>query len=129
LLIADRESMHVLEPDASGVSSTPQSAASLWFSDRQGVGGFDLPHVQRLALDPPADFETILQSLAQQLLLDGTAGAPELLRRGVERGTVSSSLIAVHRDDPTRTVFRYAPGSPDTTAYADYSNLAKRLIR
>lgn len=48
--------------------------------------------------------------------------------RVVDRGTVSSSLVAVP-EDPTRAVYQHAPGPPDRTPYEDYSSLLRDILR
>ena len=54
--------------------------------------------------------------------------SPRMISRSVVAltATVSSSLIAVHRD-PARSIFRYAAGAPDVAPYQNYGNLAARL--
>ncbi len=44
-----------------------------------------------------------------------------------DRGTVSSSLIAVP-DDPRQAIYRHAPGAPDRTPYEDYSSLLQTVL-
>ncbi len=68
-----------------------------------------------------------LDALAPLLLDRGEASGHAVLKVGGDYGTVSSALLAVPRDDPTRLLWRHAPGSPDTTAYRNYGNLGRRL--
>jgi uncharacterized protein with NRDE domain len=51
-----------------------------------------------------------------------------ILLRFAQRGTVSSTLMALPRDR-TQSVYRYAPGPPDMTAYDDYSLPLRELLR
>lgn len=69
-----------------------------------------------------------LAALAAILLDTGDVSGHRVLKTGGEYGTVSSSLIAVHRSDPSALVWRYAAGSPDRVRYRDYGNLGRRLI-
>ncbi len=47
--------------------------------------------------------------------------------RIADRGTVSSSLIAVP-DNPQQAIYRHAPGAPDKTPYEDYSSLLRTVL-
>jgi uncharacterized protein with NRDE domain len=47
--------------------------------------------------------------------------------RGAERGTVSSSLVAL-RQPPGPATYLHAQGPPDRTPYADYSSLLRALL-
>ena len=74
------------------------------------------------------EFEARLTML-QALLKDrGGDGHHAVCKRGDEYGTVSSSVIAVHANDPLQLVWRYAPGPPDVTPYRNYGNLGRRLL-
>jgi hypothetical protein len=53
--------------------------------------------------------------------------APSIVLRGPDRGTVSSSIMAVARE-PAQSVYLFAPGSPDQTAYEDFSPLLSELL-
>ncbi len=48
--------------------------------------------------------------------------------RDADRGTVSSSLIAL-RKELSRSLYLHAQGPPDRTPYADCSSLLKQLVR
>ena len=53
-------------------------------------------------------------------------GRSIVLRRA-ERGTVSSTLLAV-TDNPRDAVCEFAAGAPDLVPYFDYSNDLRRLL-
>ena len=58
------------------------------------------------------------------------AAAPErpgMITRGKERGTVSSTLIALGKK-PRDAIFQYANGSPDVAKYEDYSPLLRDIL-
>jgi len=52
---------------------------------------------------------------------------PTIVLRGPDRGTVSSSIIALAAD-PTKSVYLHAAGSPDRTEYADLSSQLRGLF-
>jgi hypothetical protein len=52
---------------------------------------------------------------------------PGMVVRGKERGTVSSTLIALGKK-PRDAIFQYANGSPDTARYEDYSPLLRDIL-
>ena len=57
----------------------------------------------------------------------GAAGEPAILLRAGNRGTVSSSLVALS-DDPRRSVYLHAAGPPDRTEYEDYSPALREVL-
>jgi hypothetical protein len=52
---------------------------------------------------------------------------PGMVLRGKERGTVSSTLIALGKK-PRDAIFQYANGSPDQARYEDYSPLLRDIL-
>ncbi len=56
----------------------------------------------------------------------GELQQPSIVLRASDRGTVSSSLIAL-AEDRKQGVYEYAPGPPDTAGYDDYSELLRGL--
>lgn len=54
-------------------------------------------------------------------------GAPPICLAGAERGTLSSTLLALCWD-PAQSVYRQTPGPPDRTPYVDYSLLLRSLL-
>jgi uncharacterized protein with NRDE domain len=64
----------------------------------------------------------ILESLCSQS--DGEH--PPMILRGANRGTVSSTVVAIR--EPLRySIYRHAQGPPDRTPYWDYSDLFQQL--
>jgi len=60
--------------------------------------------------------------------LTGNESEPALCIKGSDRGTVSSTVIAL-ADDTNETAYFYAPGPPSDTPYDDYSSTARDLLR
>jgi uncharacterized protein with NRDE domain len=52
---------------------------------------------------------------------------PGMVFKGKERGTVSSTLIALGKK-PRDAIFQYANGSPETARYEDYSPLLRDIL-
>jgi len=52
---------------------------------------------------------------------------PGMVVHGKERGTVSSTLIALGKK-PRDAIFQYAAGSPETARYEDYSPLLRDIL-
>ncbi|MBL8733235.1 MAG: hypothetical protein JNN13_12760, partial [Planctomycetes bacterium] len=84
--------------------------------------GLDAALAKELTLERSYDL------LAAVLRYPGGDGRHAVLKLGDGYGTVSSSLLAVPHDDATQLTWRYAPGSPDVTAYRNYGNLGRRLL-
>jgi hypothetical protein len=80
------------------------------------------------AVAPALEVEQRLDALATLLRDPGGEGHHMVLKRGQGYGTVSSSLLAIPARDPTRLVWRFAPGPPDVTPYRNYGNLGRRLV-
>jgi uncharacterized protein with NRDE domain len=67
-----------------------------------------------------------LTALAELCGLPGGADGPPICLHGEDRGTVSSTLVAL-RPSLARSVYLHAQGPPDETPYEDYSQLLKEL--
>ena len=52
---------------------------------------------------------------------------PAICFRGADRGTVSSSIVAL-RGRPAPSTYLHAQGPPDRTEYEDYSDLLERIM-
>lgn len=52
---------------------------------------------------------------------------PTIVLHGPDRGTVSSSIVAL-ASDPAQSVYLHAAGSPDRTEYTDFSTLLRELL-
>lgn len=59
--------------------------------------------------------------------LKAEGGRPALCLHAAQRGTVSSTVVAL-TTDPARTQYHYAPGSPCVTPYDDYSPVVRQLL-
>jgi uncharacterized protein with NRDE domain len=71
------------------------------------------------------DYETgadCLDALRRLCAQNGSDGGPAICFRKENRGTVSSSLVAL-REPPKPSAYLHAQGPPDTTPYVDYSHL------
>lgn len=79
-----------------------------------------------LGAAPLQSVEQFLVDAAQTCSLVGPSEATIVLR-GADRGTVSSTLIAVGRQ-PGESRLLFAPGSPDRTAYRDVTPLVAELF-
>jgi len=55
------------------------------------------------------------------------AGRPSMVMRGKERGTVSSTLIALGTK-PRDAIYQFAPGAPDKSKYEDFSPLLRDIL-
>ena len=71
--------------------------------------------------------DEFLASASRVLSLSAGQSDPPIVLREEDRGTVSSSLVAL-ADDPSRSVYLYADGAPDRTAHDDYSELLRRAL-
>ena len=58
-------------------------------------------------------------------LLGSHEGDPPICKHGPVRGTVSSSIIGVHKGGPTRSIFLHASGPPCQAPFEDYSDLLR----
>jgi uncharacterized protein with NRDE domain len=69
--------------------------------------------------------QQVVLALEELCAQNGSEG-PAICFRGVNRGTVSSSILAV-RSPLLSGVYLHAQGPPDVTPYADYSHLLSQL--
>lgn len=76
---------------------------------------------------PPIDFSSIpleeVFAALENLLRDETPRLPEsqaICKTGGDRGTTSSSVIALHRDDPAQHRFLFADGPPSHAPYREF---------
>jgi uncharacterized protein with NRDE domain len=67
-----------------------------------------------------------LDALRQLCAQNGADGQPAICLRGRDKGTVSSTLLALRRDLAAR-IYLHADGPPDRTPYRDYSELLWQL--
>ena len=76
-------------------------------------------------LDSPVKFLAV----ASKAFARGPVGPdrPSMVLRNGERGTVSSTLIALGKK-PRDAIYQFAAGSPDQTRYEDYSPLLRDIL-
>ena len=126
LAISDgRSSAVVLHGDGDTRVERPGPVAVMGNDHR--VGTLKLPAVDA-ATGEGLQLEQRLDALRSVLCDPGEVGGHRVLKKGGDYGTVSSSLVAVHREDAAALVWRYAPGPPDETDYRNYGNLGRRLL-
>ncbi|MEC7725186.1 MAG: NRDE family protein [Planctomycetota bacterium] len=97
------------EPTASTLALTNEHALGAW-SPRSLAG----------ALAPDLGRDARLERLAECLRDRGGDGHHAVCKHGDSYGTVSSSLIALSRLGRGPSIWRYAAGPPDVTAYRSY---------
>jgi hypothetical protein len=62
----------------------------------------------------------------RQLCAQGSDDRPAMCLHGPDRGTVSSTIVAL-RGALARSTYLHAQGPPDAAAYTDYSALLREL--
>jgi hypothetical protein len=128
LVLCDGVRTVVLRNDGARLDRLDWSDELLIVSNEHGPGELTLPGLEP-AVAPRGSPEAQLEALQPLLLLTGSSGEHRVLKRGADYGTVSSSLIAVPRNDPLQLVWRFAAGPPDVNEYRNYGNLGRRLLR
>jgi hypothetical protein len=76
-------------------------------------------------LDSPVKFLAVASKVFART--PAGPGRPSIVVRGRDRGTISSSLLALGAK-PRDAIFQYAGGSPDTTKYEDFSPLLRDIL-
>ena len=76
-------------------------------------------------LDSPVKFLAVASKVFARP--PAPAGRPSMVIRGKDRGTVSSTLIALGTK-PRDAIYQFAPGSPDETKFEDYSPLLRDIL-
>jgi len=127
LVLADRDRMVVIRNADGRLDSVECAGDSVLLTNEHGPGELALPGLED-ALVPRATPQEQLEAMRPLLLLRGANGEHAVLKNGEGYGTVSSSLIAAHRDDPFQLVWRFASGMPDEVDFQNYGNLARRLV-
>jgi hypothetical protein len=127
LLLSDGRGARVLAQAGGVIDERRFDGGAVVISNEHRVGQLVLPGLEAAAA-PGLGVEERLERLRSLLLDTGERSGHRILKRGGEYGTVSSSLIAVHRGDPDGLIWRFAPGPPDETGYRSYGNLSRRLI-
>jgi uncharacterized protein with NRDE domain len=81
-----------------------------------------------LTREPIESIDAFLQTAAAMCSAGpNSASGQSIVLRAGDRGTVSSTLVALARD-PQQSVYRYAAGPPDTTPYDDVSPLLRQVL-
>jgi hypothetical protein len=76
-------------------------------------------------LDSPVKFLAVASKVFARA--PSADGRPSIVVRRGERGTVSSTLIALGKK-PRDAIYQYAPGPPDRTKYEDFSPLLRDIL-
>ena len=76
-------------------------------------------------LDSPVKFLAIASKVFARS--PSPPGRPSIVMRGHDRGTVSSTLIALGTK-PRDAIYQYAAGPPDRTKYEDFSPLLRDIL-
>jgi uncharacterized protein with NRDE domain len=130
VVCADQERVVVLQAgDALGVRALPPGLHALANGDVDDEGdrrvGHALGWLAQLGYDRAEDCVAALRRLCAQ---PGGDGVPAMCFRGPDRGTVSSTIVAL-RPSLAGSVYLHAQGAPDRTPYADCSSLLQELAR
>lgn len=128
LLVADSSGAYaILAGDWLRVRPLPPGLHVLTASDVNDGSDRRLGHALWWLEQRPCD--TAEQCLAALKELCAQAGPvdPPMCLHGADRGTVSSTLIALHTSLPQST-YLHAQGPPDKTAYEDYSTLLRNVV-
>ena len=126
LVAADADRIFVIRHVAGSVSCVEWQEPMVALTNEHEAGtwaprGLDPALVDNLSAGARLD------ALADCVRDRGGNGYHIVCKHGEDYGTVSSSLIALPRQDVTAMTWRYAPGPPDVTEYRSYGNLAARL--
>jgi hypothetical protein len=76
-------------------------------------------------LDSPVKFLAVASKVFART--PSPPGRPSIVIRGTDRGTVSSTLIALGTK-PRDAIYQYSSGAPDRTRYEDYSPLLRDIL-
>ena len=82
---------------------------------------------REFALNQPVTPETWLVAAEKVCSLSADGAEPAICRDGRDRGTVSSTLIAL-ANIRQNSIYRYSDGSPKETAYLDYSSEFRQIF-
>ena len=127
LVVADRQRMVVIRNAKQQVQVQERPAPVLSLTNEHAAGQW-APRNLEPALADGLPIAQRLQALAHAVRDRGGDGAHMVCKHGDSYATVSSSLVAIPRDDVAGLLWHYAPGPPDVTSYRNYSNLGPRLV-
>lgn len=127
LVVADARRCFVIRHVRGQASCVEWQESTLALTNEHAAGTWS---PRRLGAAQPSTLgvDARLDALADCVRDCGGDGAHAVCKHGDVYGTVSSSLIAVPREDMAALTWRYAPGPPDVTPYRSYGNLAARLV-
>ena len=126
LLLADAEQAVLVAGDGAASEIVPLSGEVALWTNEWGPEQADLAPVQGVLTAAAGQLEPLLEGLRGLLRGPGFVKPPRQVGEH-SYGTVSSSLLVVARAHPAGSRLEYAAGRPDQTAYANYSNLFRRL--
>ena len=127
LLIADDSQAVVLRQTSGFLEEWVAEERTVVLSNEHRPGELTLDRLNEV-LVPGLSFDQRIAELKAVLLDEGETGGHRVLKRGGEFGTVSSSILAIPREDVRNLSWLYAPGDPAVTPYRDYGNLGRRLL-
>ncbi len=127
MLVSDGSVIHSITGDGGVIEHIEIEGGVAVASNEHRVGGLEIPGLEEVCA--PGQPPEARIDLLKTILLDrgGSSGHP-ILKKGGDYGTVSSSLVAVHREDPRRLIWWYAAGESDDVPYRNYGNLGRRLL-
>ena len=76
-------------------------------------------------LDSPVKFLAVASKVFARS--PSPPGRPSMVLRGSEKGTVSSTLVALGKK-PRDAIYQFAAGAPDQAKYEDYSPLLRDIL-
>ena len=76
-------------------------------------------------LDSPVKFLAIASKVFSRP--PSAEGRPSIVKRGADKGTVSSTLISLGKK-PRDAIYQYATGAPDRTRHEDFSPLLRDIL-
>jgi hypothetical protein len=76
-------------------------------------------------LDSPVKFLAVASKVFARA--PSPHGRPSMVVRGLEKGTVSSTLVSLGKK-PRDAIYQYASGAPDRAKYEDYSPLLRDIL-
>jgi len=127
LVVADAGRTVVIRNAGQKVTCDEWSDPVICITNEHAAGEWT-PRFLQPALAPELGLEQRFDALQTIVKDRGGDGHHTVCKHGDTYATVSSSLIALAKDDVAAMQWLYAPGPPDTVAYRNYSNLAQRLV-
>ena len=126
LVVADRSQTFVIR-HVGGVVSCVEWRQPVLALTNQHAAGTWAPRGLSRAVRADLDFAQRLDALATCLRDRGGDGRHAVCKHGRAYRTVSSSLLALPRDQAVAPTWRYAEGPPDVAVFRDYGDLSAQL--